>query len=259
MLWRGYWSFRAGPELVVSRHDLRFLSWTRASLQSFLAMSGGNVLHLEQHARHKRLALFPPDAELFLEWLGVGAQRPPRKFPHLVSIALWLMWLAGVGILGAVMTGERFFPLAVGIPVVMVLAIGSLATLWVRIRQVRPDILKDEFVAEVQEQFRFLNDFGFRDVRVRYLPWSVVVVFGAPDRLVRLGLNRRQQRLALEIERRGGRPQNMRDLLLNSGHPDPDRVTRFQGADGPMRAALAANAHALRLWGRAFLIDGANS
>lgn len=221
-------------------------------------MSGGKVLHLEHSAEHLRLALFPPDAELFLEWLGVQAERPPRRSSRLASIVLWFGGLAVVSILGAVMTGERLFPLAVGIPVVMILAIGSLVTIWVRIRQSRPEILKDDFVSEVKKQFGFLNDFGFRDVRVRYLPWSVVVIFGAPDRLVRLGLNRRQQRLALEIERRGDRPQNLRDLLVNSGHPDPDRVTRFQGVDGPMREALAANAHALRLWGRTFLIDRPN-
>jgi len=257
MLWRGYWSFRATPQLVLPRDDLRFFSRTEASLQSSLAVLGGEVLHLEDPGGQLELALFPHDAELFLEWLGVRAERPPRRFRRLVPLILWLGWLAAVGIYVAV-TGERFFPLIVGIPVAVILVVGPLATTWMRNRRGRPEILKDEFVSQAREEFAFLRDFGFGDVWVRYLPWSVVIGFGASARVVRVSLDRRRERLVLEIERFGGRPQTLRDLLLDGGHPDPDRVTRYHGVDGPMRAALAANAHALRLWGRPFLTDSAS-
>ena len=156
-------------------------------------------------------------------------------------------------------TGERFFPLIVGIPVALILVVGPFVTTWMRNRRVRPEILKDEFVSQAREEFAFLRDFGFADVWVRYLSSSVVVVFGASGRLVRLRLDRRRERLILEIERLGGRPQTLRDLLVDGGHPDPDRVTRYRGVDGPMRAALAANAHALRLWGRPFLAESASA
>jgi hypothetical protein len=257
MLWRGYWSFRATPQLVLPRDDLRFFSRTEASLQSSLAVLGGEVLHLEDPGGQLELTLLPHDAELFLEWLGVQAERPPRRFRRLVSVILWLGWLAGLGIYVAV-TGERFFPLIVGIPVAVILVVGPLVTTWIGNRRARPEILKDEFVSQAREEFAFLRDFGFGDVWVRYLPWSVVVIFGASGRLVRLSLDRRRERLVIDMERRGRRPQTLRDLLLDSGHPDADRVTRYQGLDGPMRAALAANAHALRLWGRPFLTDSAS-
>ena len=257
MLWRGYWSFRATPQLVLPRDDLRFFSRTEASLQSSLAVLGGEVLHLEDPGGQLELALFPHDVELLLEWLGVQAERPPGRFTRLVSLILWLGWLAVLGIYVA-LTGERFFPLIVGIPAAVILVVGPLVTTWMRNRRVRPEILKDEFVGNVREEFRFLRDFGFGDARVRYLSWSVVVVFGASARVVRVCLDRRRERLVLEIERLGGRPQTLRDLLFDGGHPDPDRVTRYRGVDGPMRAALEANAHALRLWGRPFLTDSAS-
>jgi hypothetical protein len=255
MQWRGYWSFVANPEVVLRRDDLRFFSRTSGTLQSFLAISSGEVLHLEDSDGKLELALFPRNVELFLEWLGVQADRPPHRVPRLVSLILWLGWLAAVAIIGAELTGQRFYLLIVGVPVVAILVAGSLVTTWIRKRRALPHVLKDEFVADAREEFTFLRGFGFDDVWVDWLPWSVAVLFGAPDRQVRLSLDRRRERLVLEMQRRGGRSQTLRDLLVDSRHPDPDRVTRYSGADGPMRAALAANAHALRLWGRPFLTD----
>jgi hypothetical protein len=251
MLWRTYWSFRATPRLSVPRHDLRFSSWTKAALQSSLAQFGADILHLEDSGGPLELALFPHDAEVFLEWLDVQAERPPRRFGHLALLLLWLGSVAVAVILAAV-TGQGLLLPAASIGAAVILAVGSLVASWIRSRRLSTKILKDEFIRDVQEEFGFLPDFGFSDVRVRYLPWSIVVVFGASARLVSLRVDRRRERLMLEIERRGGQPQTLRDLLFDSGHPDPDRVTRYRGVDGPMRAALAANAHALRLWGRPF-------
>ena len=258
MLWRGYWSFGAKPQFVLRRDDLRFFSRTRGTLQSFLAISSGEVLHLEDSDGQLELALFPRNVELFLEWLGVQAERPPNRVPRLVSLILWLGWLVGVAIIGAALTGQRFYLLMVGVPVVAILVAGSLVTAWIRKRRALPHVLKDEFVADARAEFTFLRDFGFDHVWVDWLPWSVAVLFGASDRRVRLCLDRRRERLVLEMQRRGGRPQTLRDLLADGRHPDPDRVTRYRGADGPMRAALAANAHALRLWGRPFLTDSSD-
>jgi hypothetical protein len=255
MLWRGYWSFRAKPQVVLRRADLRFISWTRGTLQSFLAISGGEVLHLEDSDGHLELALFPRNVELFLEWLGVQAERPPHTVPRLVWPILWLGWLGAVAIIGAALTGQPFYLLMVGVPVVAILVAGSLVTTWIRKRRALPHVMKDEFVADARETFTFLRDFGFDNVWVDWLPWSVAVLFGASDRRVRLYLDRRRERLVLDMQRRGGQPQTLRDLLADRRHPDPDRVTRYRGADGPMRAALEANAHALRLWGRPFLTD----
>jgi hypothetical protein len=253
ILWRGYWSFGTKPQVVLRRNDLKFVSRTRGTPQSFLAIYGGEVLHLEDSDGHLELALFPHCVELFLEWLGAQAERPPRTVPRLVSLMLWLGWLGAVAIIGAGLTGQPFYLLMVGVPVVAILGAGSLVTTWIRKRRARPHVMKDEFVADAQETFTFLRDFGFDHVWIDWLPWSVAVLFGASDRRVRLCLDRRRERLVLDMQRRGGQPQTLRDLLVDRGHPDPDRVTRYRGPDGPMRAALEANAHALRLWGRPFL------
>jgi hypothetical protein len=255
MLWRGYWSFSAKPAVVLPRHEVRFSSWTRGTLQSFFAVSGGQVLRLEDSTGQLELALHPRNVDLFLGWLGVQGERPPQRVHGPVSLLLWLGWFVAVAIIGGALTGERFYLLIVGVPVLTVLIGSSLVTAWIRKRRVLPHMLKDEFVADVRDEFAFLRDFGFDDVFVDWLPWSVAVLFAASDRRIRVCLDRRRERLVLEMQRRGARSQTLRELLVDSGHPDPERVTRYSGGDGAMRAALAANAHALRLWGRPFLTD----
>ena len=105
--------------------------------------------------------------------------------------------------------------------------------------------------------FTFLEDFGFPDVYAQRLPWKSIVAFmGTSDRIVTVTLDSHADTLELEFGHAssGGR-RPLRDVLAEASHLDPDRVRRYKNEDGPMRSALEANAHALRLWGRSFLVQ----
>jgi hypothetical protein len=148
------------------------------------------------------------------------------------------------------------FPAVIVVVAVVSLA-GGIAVGVVRRLRNRQRLLNDDFVSSVREVFAFLEDFGFPDVYADRLPWKAVVAFiGTGDRIVTVTLDSRADTLELELGHvSSGDRRPLSDVLAAASHPDPDRVRRYKKEDGPMRAALEANAHALRLWGRSFLVQ----
>jgi hypothetical protein len=257
LAWRRHWSFRTAALLTVQRSTLALRARRRARWHEAMWMSGADVLALATSAATLELLVQPDDAELLLDWLGTRAERPPARWGSRTKLALWLAYLLGGTLLVGFRTGWAWaFPAVIGAAAVVGL-VGGIAVGIVRTLRNRRRLLNDEFVSSVRETFAFLEDFGFPDVYAQQLPWKAVVAFlGTGDRIVTVTLDRRANTLELELgQASSGDRRPLRDVLAEASHPDPDRVRRYKNEDGPVRAALQANAHALRLWGRSFLVQ----
>lgn len=257
LAWRRHWSFRTSALLTVPRSTLALRVRRRARWHEAIWMSGADVLALATSAATLELLVQPDDAELLLDWLGTRAERPPARLGSRTKLALWLAYLLGGTLLLGFRTGWVWaFPAAIGAAAVVGLVVGIAVGVIRRLRN-RPRLLSDEFVSSVREVFAFLEDFGFPDLYAQRLPWKAVVAFlGTGDRIVTVTLDRRAHTLELELgHASSGDRRPLRDVLAEASHPDPDRVRRYKNEDGPMRTALEANAHALRLWGRSFLVQ----
>lgn len=257
--WRRRLSFRHTPYVTFARSSLRFVSRTRPDWQSWFWVSVCDVISLETPDRTLELALFPHDVDLVLDWLGTSAERPrPRLRPGL-GIAIYVLFFIGIPVLYWSANRQPWLLPFIAIGPVALGVVGGVVIRSVRRRRLVSEALDDELVATAREVFSFLQDFGFDDVYVSRLPWRAsLVATGKAGRFVAIAIDRRNERLDLEFGRPDDdKPSRLREILAEAGHPDPDRITRYTAGDGPLRAALEANAHALRLWGRPFLIaDG---
>lgn len=259
--WRRRISFRSGAHLTVPRSSLTLRGRTRVDWQAWMWIAGADVLRLSNKGADLELGLFPHDADLLLEWLGTPADRPPRRLSAGVSVALWLL-AVGAGTLFVGLSTERLwlFP-ALGVAAAIGGAVWGIVA-WVAWRRsVNIEISKDDFVSTATEVFAFLEDFDFLHPYVQHFPWKTVVIFeGSDDRIVSVTNDRRNEVLELQLGHvSSGDLGALRDIVAAAGHPDPDRVTRYRGDDGPVRKALEANAHALRLWARDFLTEGVSA
>lgn len=262
--WRRRLSFRRTPNLTIPRSALTFLRRSRAGWQDTMWVGGGDVLIFATLERQLEVALLADSAAVVLEWLGTPAERPSPRVSRRVRLGLWLavfvvLWGLWSWLSGSMWTFPRI-AVVVAIFALVVAGVGIAAALvasFLRRPRLVSAALRDEFVATTREVFAFVQDFGFPDVFVQRLPWKSTVVFrGTADRFVAVTLDQHLDRLELEMgHRSGGEPRRLSDVLADAGHPDPDRVTRYAGADGPLRNALEANAHALRLWCRSFLTE----
>jgi hypothetical protein len=255
--WRRRLTFRSTAAIVLERSTIKLIGRQRPGWQSWLWIFSCDILILETANRRLELGLLPDDADLLLDWLGTAAQRPPARVHRTVSIAIGAIWLAGVVLFWGSKTGNPW--VVPGILAGLALAALAGGVIWgvIRRRRLAAEAIRDEFITSAGEVFRFLGDFGFDDAFVQHFPWETTLLFtGNAERVVVVANDRRARSLNVSIGHRSDtdlRP--LRGVLEAAGHPDPDRVTRYDGADGPLRAALDANAHALRLWGRSFLIE----
>lgn len=257
LAWRRHWSFRTAALLTVPRSALTLRVRRRARWHEAMWMSGADVLALATSAVTLELAVQPDDAEFLLDWLGTHAERPPARIGSRAKLALWIGYLLVATLLLGFQTGRIWAFPAVIVVAAVVSLVGGIAVGVVRRLRNRTRLLNDEFVSSVREVFAFLEDFGFPDVYAHRLPWKAVVAFtGTGDRIVTVTLDSRADTLELELgHASSGDRRPLRDVLAAASHPDPDRVRRYKNEDGPMRTALEVNAHALRLWGRSFLVQ----
>jgi uncharacterized protein DUF2550 len=257
--WRRRLTFRSTAAIVLDRSAVKLVDRQRPSWQSWLWISSCDVLILETSGRQLELGLLPDDADLLLDWLGTSAERPPAKINQMVSIAMWAFWLVSIVLFWGWRTGNAWVVPGILLGLALIALVGGFVWGVVRRRRLLSEAIRDDFVASANEVFAFLHDFGFDDAFVQHFPWETTLVFtGDGERVVVVTNDRRARALSVSIGHRSDEQlARLRAILEAAGHPDPDRVTRYDGADGPLRAALDANAHALRLWGRSFLIERA--
>lgn len=255
--WRRRLTFRSTAAIVLDRSAVKLIGRQRPNWQSWLWIYSCDVLTLETADRRLVLGLLPDDADLLLDWLGTSAERPPAKIHRTVSIAMGAIWLAAVVLFWGSKAGNPW--VVPGILAGLALAALAGGFTWgvIRRRRLTSEAIGNEFVASAGEVFRFLRDFGFDDAFVQHFPWESTLLFtGNGERVVVVANDRRAHSLNVSIGHQTDKELSpLRGLLEAAGHPDPDRITRYDGSDGPLRAALDANAHALRLWGRSFLIE----
>jgi Protein of unknown function (DUF2550) len=253
--WRRRLTFRATPGVVLAHTAIRLLGRSRPDWKTWMWISGADIVTFQTPGRKLELGLSPDDADLLLHWLGTTAERPSARISRGVSAAIWILWLAAMMLFWGSKADNPWIVPGILVAAAVLALAGGLVVGLVRRRRLRSEALSDEFVAATTEVLAFLKDFGFDDAYVRHLPWETQLVFASSDgRIVVVTGDSRAHSLDLSIGRRPDRQLvRLRNLLLAARHPDPDRVTRYEGTEGSLREALDANAHALRLWGRSFL------
>ena len=262
LAWRRRLTFRSQPQLILDRSRVKLVSRRRPDWQSWWWISSYDVLTLDAPGRRGLdLGVQPDDADLVLDWLGTPAERPPARVHQSVSVVLWLVWLAAAVLFWGSKAGNPWVVPGILIVYGAVALGGGLIYGLVWRRRLESRARGDEFVNEATDVFGFLRDFGFDDAYVQHFPWQTTLAFtGTGERLVVVTLDRRLDSLDVRLGRRGDSElRRLSDVLADAGHEAPDRITRITGEEGPMRKALDANAHALRLWGRPFLVGQAGA
>jgi hypothetical protein len=257
--WRRRLTFRSTATIVLHRSAITLLGRSRPGWDTWLWISSCDVLTIQTPERHLELGLLPDDADVLLDWLGTPVERPSARISQGISAGLWVVWLFAIVLFWGWKAGGPWIVAGILIAAVAVPLAGGLVLGLIRRRRLLGEAGRDEFVIAATEVFTFLQDFGFDDAYVQHFPWQTRLVFtGTSDRVVMLTNDRRAHSLELSMgHRTDEEPARLRDMLRAAAHPDPDRVDRYEGVDGPLRAALDANAHALRLWGRSFLTEQA--
>ena len=250
-------SFRSTPELVLPRSALTFVGRGNPRTGDWMWVGDSDVITVATGEHRLELAFMAGDGDVFFAWLGIDTPHPAEpanRRPTLILTGLSLLIVVAVFVLSDQKPWALLaFPAGI--------AIWTFSTNVAHRRVGLSRGAGDEFVMEGTDVFSFLQDFGFDDAYVQHFPWETTLVFtGTHDRLVVATLDRRAELLEVAVGRRDDEKlRSLRGLLEEAGHPDPGRVTRYTGEDGPLRKALDANAHALRLWGRPFLVGQAGA